>query len=176
VLFDGEAAPLVSVQATEILVIAPQDVASKGKVTVTVKNQSASTSVVLNVAAAVPGIFVSSGSQAAAINEDGSLNGNDHPAPAGSVVALYLTGAGLTDPPAVDGVPPAPPFPQLALPITVTVGGVDTEVVYAGAAPGLPGLAQVNIRVPRVAASAAVPVHVAVGGISRNQLLTIAVR
>lgn len=176
VLFDGEAAPLVSVQATEIRVIAPQDVASKSKVTLMVQNQSASASAVLNAAAAVPGIFVSSGTQAAAINEDGSLNGAGHPAPVGSVLALFLTGAGLTAPPALDGVPPGLPLPQLALPVTVTVGGAAAEVAYAGSVFGFPGLAQVNIRVPAVAASNAVPVQVVIGGNSRNQSVTIAIQ
>jgi uncharacterized protein (TIGR03437 family) len=167
---------LLSVQATEIFAIVPQDVASKVKVTVTVENQGAPASAVLNTAAAAPGIFVSSGTQAAAINEDGSLNRTDHPAPVGSVVSLFLTGAGLTDPPTDDGVPPDLPLPLLALPVTVQVGGADAEVVYAGSVFGWPGLAQVNIRIPAVAVSDAVPVQVAVGGNSRNQWVTIAIQ
>jgi uncharacterized protein (TIGR03437 family) len=176
VLFDGEAAPLLSVQATEILAIAPQHVASKGKVTIAVENQGVPASAILNASAAAPGIFVSSGWQAAAINQDGSLNGTDHPAPVGSVVSLYLTGAGLTDPPAGDGVLPGLPLLPLALPVSVQVGGADAEVVYAGSALGLPGMAQVNIRVPAIAASNAVRVQVAIGGHSRDQPVTIAVR
>ena len=176
VLFDGEAAPLVSVQATEIRVIAPQDVAFKSNVTIAVQNQSTVANVFLNAAAAVPGIFVSSGTQAAAINEDGSLNGVDNPAPVGSVVALFLTGAGPTDPPVPDGAPAGLPLPQLTLPVTVKVGGAAAEVVYAGSAFGFPGLAQVSIRVPAVAASNAVPVQVAIGGNSRNQPVTIAIQ
>lgn len=176
VLFDGEAAPLLSVQATEILAIAPQDVASKSKVTVAVENQGVPASTILNVSTVAPGIFVSSGTQASAINEDGSLNGTDHPTPVGSVISLYLTGAGLTNPPTSDGVLPDLPLPQLALPVSVQVGGVAAEVVYAGSVFRLPGMAQVNIRVPAVAASDAVPVQVSIGGYSRNQPVTIAVR
>jgi adhesin/invasin len=175
VLFDGEAAALISVQATEILAITPQDVASKTHVTLTVQNQGAVANVVLNAAPAVPGIFVSSGKQAAAINEDGSLNAPDHPAPVGSIVSLYLTGAGRTNPQIDDGMLPDLPLPQLALPVTVQVGGAGAEVLYAGSAPGLAGVAQVNIRVPAVPASDAVPVQVAIGGNSRNQPVTIAV-
>src|SRR6266403_3065136 len=176
VLFDGEAAPLLSVQATEILAIAPQDVASKSRVTMTVENQGVPASAFLNAAAAAPGIFVSSGKQAAAINEDGSLNGTDQPAPVGSVVSLFLTGAGVTDPPTDDGMLPDQPLPQLSLPVTVQVGGSAAEVVYAGSVLGRPGVAQVNIRVPAVAVSDAVPVQVAIGGNSRNQPVTIAIQ
>ena len=112
----------------------------------------------------------------AAINEDGSLNGADHPAPVGSIVSLYLTGAGVTNPPADDGAPPGLPLPRVALPVTVQVGGVRADVLYAGSVFGFPGLVQVNIRVPAVAASDAAPVQVAVGGYSRNQAVTMAIQ
>jgi uncharacterized protein (TIGR03437 family) len=176
VLFDGVAAPLLSVQATEILAIAPQDVASKSKVTIAVDNQRSMASTVLNAAPAVPGIFLEGGSQAAAINQDGSLNGPDHPAPIGSVVSLFLTGAGATNPASVDGIPPTPPLPQLALPVTVQVGGSPAAVLYAGAASGLTGMAQVNIVIPATAAGSAVPIQVSVGGNSRDQIVTLAVQ
>ena len=176
VLFDGEPAPLVSVQATEIFAIVPQDVAKKSSAKLTVSNQGATANASLNAVAAVPGVFISSGKQAAAINEDGSLNGPDHPAPVGSMLALFVTGDGVTDPPLPDGVAPDVPLPPLALPVKVTVGSASAEVVYAGAAFGLPGMAQVNIRVPAVAPSDAVPIQVIVGGNSRNQPVTIAVR
>ena len=55
-------------QATGILAVVPNDVAAKSKVTVTVENQGVQASTALAVTAAAPGIFVSSGTQAAAIN------------------------------------------------------------------------------------------------------------
>jgi uncharacterized protein (TIGR03437 family) len=176
VLFDGVAAPLISVQATEIIAIAPHDIASKSKVTVAVENQGVKASAVLNVAAAVPGTFVLSGKQAAAINQDGSINGTDHPAAVGSIVALYLTGTGLTNPQIEDGVAPALPLPPVALPVTVQIGAASAEVLYAGSTFGFAGLTQVNVRIPPVAASDAVPVKVSVGGNARDQAVTIAVR
>jgi uncharacterized protein (TIGR03437 family) len=175
VLFDGEPAPLLSVQATEILAIVPHDVAAKSNVTVAVENQGVQATAFLTAAPAAPGVFISSGTGAAAINGDASLNGAAHPAPVGSVVVLYLTGAGATNPPAGDGLPPGLPLPPLELPVTVLVGGVPAEVLYAGSVLGFVGLAQVNIRVPAVAASSAVPVQVSIGGISRNQAVTIAI-
>ena len=50
------------------------------------------------------------------------------------------------------------------------------EVLYAGSALGLPGMAQINIRVPAVAAVGAIPIQVTIGGQSRNQRVTVAVR
>jgi len=175
VLFDGEAAPILSVQATEILAIALRDVASKSKVTVTVESQGVQASAFLTAAAAVPGVYVSPGGQAFAVNEDGNLNGIDHPAPVGSVVSLFLTGTGLTDPPIDDGVLPDLPLP-LALRVTVKVGGAVADVSYAGAVLGWAGMAQVDIRIPALAPSAVAPVQVIVGGASRNQSVTIAIQ
>jgi uncharacterized protein (TIGR03437 family) len=36
-------------------------------------------------------------------NADYSLNSKAHPAQCGSILILYMTGAGQTDPPSVDG-------------------------------------------------------------------------
>jgi len=36
--------------------------------------------------------------------------------------------------------------------VSVKIGGLDAEVLYAGASPGSPGLDQINVRVPRVLA------------------------
>jgi uncharacterized protein (TIGR03437 family) len=42
-----------------------------------------------------------------------------------------------------------------------TIGGVPAEVTFAGAAPGLPGVTQINIRIPATAPTgAAVPLIV----------------
>lgn len=176
VLVDGVQAPLLSVQSTEILAVMPRNVAGKSRVGLAVENQGVGATVNLDAGTAAPGIFVTSGTQAAAVNADATLNGPDHPAPAGSVVSVYLTGAGVTDPPLEDGAPPGPVPPRLAQPVAVKVGGLPADVLYAGAAPGLAGISQVNIRIPAVAASDATPIEVTVGGNSRNQRVTLAVR
>jgi uncharacterized protein (TIGR03437 family) len=175
VLFDNVPAPLLRVQAAEILAIAPSAIAGKSTAVLSVDYLGGRASATLDVQPAAPGVFTTQAAQAAAINEDLTLNSPRNPAPAGSVVALFLTGAGLTEPPLEDGVPAAPPSPPLALGIQVSVAGVPAEVLYAGAAPGLAGLAQVNIRIPEVAPSDAAPVKLTVGGIGRNQPVTLAV-
>jgi len=66
-----------------------------------------------------PGVFTADASgvgPASALNEDGTVNGAGNPAPRGSVVTLYVTGLGETDPPSTDGgwpATPEPPKPQL---------------------------------------------------------------
>ena len=52
------------------------------------------------------GIFTldaSGGGQATIVNEDGGINSPLHPAPRSSVVSIYATGGGQTDPPGTDG-------------------------------------------------------------------------
>jgi uncharacterized protein (TIGR03437 family) len=173
----GERAGIVAYgwSGDEILAIAPRSIAGTRTATLTVDYLGGRASATLDVQPAAPGVFTTQAAQAAAVNEDLTLNSPRNPAPAGSVVALFLTGAGLTEPPLEDGVPAAPPFPPLALGIQVSVAGVPAEVLYAGAAPGLAGLAQVNIRIPEVASSDVAPVKLTVGGIGRNQPVTVAV-
>ena len=69
--------------------------------------------------------------QASATNEDGSINSASNPASRGSVITLYGTGQGVA-----------------GLPVSVTIGGLLADVLYAGATPAYPGMLQINARVP----------------------------
>jgi uncharacterized protein (TIGR03437 family) len=127
--------------------------------------------VTLNVTAAVPAIFTADASgkrQAAALNQDYTVNSASNPASIGSVVALYGTGGGTLTTDALPG---------LALPVTATVGGVPATVYYAGIAPGLvQGAMQVNVQVPmEVTPAFAVPLVITVGGAVSNTV-TISIR
>ena len=98
------------------------------------------------------GIFTTDGVHAAALNQDGTINSASNPAPVGSIVSIFGTGAdwpsGMQDgataaaPLALDGfVAFYDPYNQLA-------------VLYAGAAPGLiDGVFQMNLRVTAVDSS-----------------------
>jgi len=60
--------------------------------------------------------------------------------------------------------------------VTVTIGGLAAPVTFAGLAPGLAGVYQVNAQVPAgVAANDAVPVVITQGNLQSNTA-TIAVR
>jgi uncharacterized protein (TIGR03437 family) len=103
----------------------------------------------LPVTRAVPGMF-------ATLNQDGSVNSITHPAPTGSVVTLYGTGAGLYDREIEDGSPGPmePPFPAPVLGVRAAMWStswptIDAPVLFAGQAPGLiAGVVQVNLRIP----------------------------
>ena len=77
------------------------------------------------------------------------------------------------------GIPAAAPASVLSYtdnPVTVTVGGKDAQVLFAGLAPGWVALYQVNVLVPAgVAAGPSVPVVVTAAGASSTPV-TVAIQ
>ena len=134
----GTPAPLTYASATQINAIAPVGLAGKASTQVQVSYQgSLSNTITIPVAAAAPGIFAADASGVgggAILNQDSSVNGRLNPAARGSVVAIYLTGAGATNPPGVDGAVTGntPPFPSVAQAVTVTIGGVPVPAAAGG--------------------------------------------
>jgi uncharacterized protein (TIGR03437 family) len=180
VLFDGIPAPIIYASANQVSAVVPFELtAAVSQVQVGYQGLLSDTFPV-NVAPATPGIFTadSSGSgQVAVINQDGTINSEEQPAPAGSVIVLYATGGGQTSPAGVDGaVVSASVLPWLQLPVTVTIGGQPARVLYAGGAPGLvAGAVQVNVQIPEETPSGAtVPLTLQVGD-QISQQVTLAV-
>jgi hypothetical protein len=89
-----------------------------------------------------------------------------------------VTGEGETNPAGIDGRPALDSFPKPKLPVSVKIGGLNAQVSYAGAAPGLvAGVMQVNVKVPDgIEAGPAVPVTVTVGPNTSRSGVTLAVR
>jgi uncharacterized protein (TIGR03437 family) len=156
VFFDGIPAPLLYVGPTQINLVVPYGI--KGPLTqMTVSRGSGSAGpVAMPVVAAVPSIFTYDGSgtgSAAVINQDGTINTVANPAPRGSVITFYATGAGLMTQ-NIDGAVTRTdldasllPMPQLKA--VVTIRGENAQLLYAGAAPGyVAGLLQVDVFVP----------------------------
>jgi hypothetical protein len=83
-----------------------------------------------------------------AANQNGSINSTSNPETPGKIITFYGTGAGPTSPPGVTGgYAPLNASTLLALPVTVTIGGINAPVIYAGAAPGLlSGFFQINVQ------------------------------
>ena len=89
-------------------------------------------------------------SQAAAFHAGTGVAADlDHPAVAGEILEIYGLGLGVTDPMVQVGVasPASPPARALETP-RLQIGGKDAVVVFAGLAPGLAGVYQVNAIVP----------------------------
>ena len=107
VLFDGIAVPILYVQSRQINAIAPAGLTVNGTTQVMVKyNNQQFGPAVAQVIFGYPGIFrlqIGQSAQAVALNQDGTLNGPANPAPRGSVVAVWGTGYGQTNPPCQSG-------------------------------------------------------------------------
>ncbi|MDR3701346.1 MAG: SBBP repeat-containing protein [Candidatus Sulfopaludibacter sp.] len=181
VLFDGIPATILYAANGQINAVVPFEV--KGPAT-NITLQGAGQTFgpgTMNVLAAVPAIFTDDNSgkgQAAILNQDGSVNSASNPAARGSVISVFLTGAGRMTPPQADGSlgPMAPPFPATALGAGCNLG----QVLYSGAAPGLiAGAVQVNVQLSQnTGTGSSVPVVIYIGDYASGFMgdTTVAVR
>jgi uncharacterized protein (TIGR03437 family) len=149
VLFDGVPAPILLSGYFQVNVQVPYELAGHAKTLVQlVYREVPSNTVELEIAAAAPAIFTTfaGGSDALALNADGTINGPGNPAPRGSIIAIFATGAGQTTPPSATGVPAA--VAPESLKASLSIAGQPAEILYAGPAPTLVGVAQINARIP----------------------------
>ncbi len=174
VMVNGTAAPLLYVGQGQINAVAPYEIAGSSNATIQVLNngvQSSNTNI--SVVASAPAIFSLGNGQGAILNQDGTVNGPSNPAARGSVVSIYATGEGQTNPPGVDGAianEPLAGLPRPAAQFSLTIGGQTAQYTYAGTAPqSFAGFFQVNAVIPNVA-SGAQPVVLKVGSATSQPL------
>ena len=153
VLFDGVRAPVLYVQSQQVKTVVPFGVHLGTMVQLEVEAAGQRSSpLALGIQTAGPEIFTLPGApngQIAALNEDGTMNSPQNPAPRGSVLSLFATGGVSFTPPLADGqIVPVPP-PALTEPVQVFFQGELGDIVFAGAAPGsVAGEIQINVRIP----------------------------
>jgi uncharacterized protein (TIGR03437 family) len=181
VLFDGVPAPIVYVSSRQSSVVVPYSVAGKGSVPMVVEYQGQrSAPLTVRVVETGPGLFSANASgtgPGAFLNQDGSVNTASNAAARGSVVILYGTGEGQTNPPGQDGRLVGTPLPAPVAGVQVTIGGQRADVLYAGGAPGLTaGLFQLNVVVPPQVQTGNQPVVIRVGNNESQRGVTIAIR
>ena len=161
VLGNGSPLPLLYVSANQINTVIPFGLTLP--IVLQVSGTTTSAMVTLPQVIADPSVF-SSGSlngfpEVIAINQDGTLNSAANPAAPGSIVAMWVNGAGAFQASYPDGSQFPTTLSSLAAPVAVlfdgeTEGGVtsfgfQSVVTYAGVAPGLvAGIAQVNFQIP----------------------------
>jgi uncharacterized protein (TIGR03437 family) len=182
VLVDGMPGPLIYVSQRQHSAIVPYGVATKSSVQVQVEYRGVkSTPTTVQLAPSMPGIFTLDASgrgQGAILNQDGRVNSPANPADRGSIIVLYGTGEGQTNPSGVDGKVATDVFPKPLLPVSVRIGGTPAEILYAGAAPGLvAGVLQVNARIPaELGTTGAVPISLTVGTATSPSGVTVSIR
>jgi uncharacterized protein (TIGR03437 family) len=162
VLFDGKPAPVLYAQSRQINTQAPVELSGQTQTNITVLfNQTMMGSITVPVSDyGSPGIFrlqPGASAQAAAVNQDGRLNGPGNPAARGSVVSVFGTGFGLVDPTCKTGALNPAGAANLADGLVVLIADdsppgvpvVFAPPAYAGNAPGQPcGVVQINVNVP----------------------------
>jgi uncharacterized protein (TIGR03437 family) len=157
-----------SAQSQQATVQVPWEIAGQTSTEVVVTYNGgppagATASVPVVVATASPGIF-------AVANSDGTLNSPSNPAKAGGFITIYGTGGGVTNSLGTTGGlwPINASLATLTQPVSVSIGGTNVTVLYAGAAPTLEsGYFQINVALPSgLHASSAVNLVVNVGGSS----------
>jgi uncharacterized protein (TIGR03437 family) len=153
VTFNGIAAPLSYVSPTQINAVVPFEIQilpnPSPPVTVpVVVTTSAGPSVprIISLSRESPGLFTENGAGTGAVI---AFNGSFQPVSvlAGGPIVLYADGLGPTNPPAssASGGASTAPFNMVADSPTVFVGDTQATVLFAGLAPGFPGIYQLNV-------------------------------
>ena len=163
VTINGTPAPILYTQADVTNIIVPFGLTGTTASIVVTYGTTTSQTMTVPLAPTSPGLF-----PGVAFNQDGTLNTAANPAGAGSVVILYATGLGQTDPPGQDGVRMGSlVIAEAVATVTATIGGQAATVAYAGSAPGqIAGIQQVEMIVPAGAGTGLVPVVITAGGVS----------
>lgn len=137
----------------------------------------------LPVASATPGIFTinqqGTGQGAIVRSDQVTLAQPGTPAAIGELIVIYSTGLGSVTPAVAVGAPaPASTLAVTDNPVSLTIGGVQAQVLFSGLTPGFAGLYQVNAIVPGgVTPGDAVAVVLSVAGQkSPDGAVTMAVR
>jgi uncharacterized protein (TIGR03437 family) len=157
VTINGKQAYVQYVSPTQINVLSPADDAV-GPVEVKVtSNGQTSDPVTATLEAYSPAFFTFDGKYLAATHADNSLLGKvglfpSAPAPTtpsktGETVVLYGTGLGPTNP-ALPAGQLATAIGNISSPLSVTIGGLPANVIFAGLVPPFAQLYQLNVQVP----------------------------
>ena len=158
VLLNGEPLPVIYSSARQVSAAAPNSLEPDRSYMLEVEyNAVRSTPFPLLSVRAAPALFTASGAgignaaafQADPVSGDVTLNSDKTPAAKGNVLVLYTTGTGATLPVQLNGFVATEASATSIPNISVLLGDIQAEVLYAGAAPGLiTGIVQINARVP----------------------------
>jgi astacin len=162
VMFDEVQGVVTAVAPDQVNVAVPAAIAGRTAVQVRVIASGWATNTrIYTVLASNPAVFTFGANgrgMAAALNQNYSVNSSGNPAPRGSIVMLYATGAA-------------------AQPVRVRIAGRDAAVHYAGQAPGLvEGVQQINVEIPWDCPPGVVPVAVRSGNTASLSTVYLAVQ
>jgi len=160
VSFNGILAPVLYASDGQINLLAPYEIAGRTQVNMQITtNAGSSQNLALQVVLVNPNVFV-------VLNSDGSVNSPANPAPQGSMVTIFASGAGALSPSLPDGAIAASPAPVPAAAVQVDFsytyfsarqiefGAQTVTPAYAGGIPGMVvSLLRVDAQVPSVSSA-----------------------
>jgi uncharacterized protein (TIGR03437 family) len=174
VTIGGEPVPLYVVTAGQINAMLPFDLPVNTSLPLVVtRGNAVSAPEPVSLISSQPGVFTQSANgQGIGVvviaHADGSWVevGNGNSAKAGDTLVIYCTGLGDVSPRVIAGLPvPPSPLSQTIDPVTLTIGGKNVPIFFAGPTPGFTGLYQVNATVPGgIAPSPQAPLVLSQGG------------
>jgi uncharacterized protein (TIGR03437 family) len=192
VMMNGMAAPLFFVSPLQINFQIPWQLLSSTTATLTVTTPlGTSPSITLSLSPVAPGIFTinttTSATQGAIqiantttfVAPVGAIPGaTSRPALSSDILTIYCSGLGAVSNTPASGAAAGSgtTLSSLQGTVTVTIGGQNAPVLFAGLSPGFVGLYQVNVQFPTgVASGNAIPVVMTAAGLKSNTA-TIAVQ
>lgn len=185
--FDGRPAPLLYVSPERIDALIPHSLEGQTELELLlVHDKLWRQTIRLPLQATSPGIFTASGSGGALgiYNQDGTPNGDEHPAPRGAEIQIRATGTGVWNEKLPDGSIALssvffphylkPLYPEVILrpqaPVSLTIGGQAAEIRSLGPVPyEIFGTLNIVAVVPEGIASGPQPVVLTVGENSNAQ-------
>ena len=135
---NGTPVPLAYVSPSQINVQIPYEISGQVSLQENTPNGTSSTS--LLVTSLAPSIL--------AITVQNALCTPDNPAQQSGFVVVYATGLGAAVSPVATGEAAPPVGNPMATPVQVWLGCIALRPVYAGLAPGLAGVSQINFVIP----------------------------
>jgi uncharacterized protein (TIGR03437 family) len=133
---DGQPLTVVAAEAFRVIAQVPLDV-RPGQHSMRVESPFGSAEQAVEVRETAPAIFQSANS---VVNQAGTVNSPVSPAQRGQAIVVYCTGLGAVD---RQGT-----LARVKTPVSAVLGGVELPVAFAGLAPGMTGVYQVNIVLP----------------------------
>jgi uncharacterized protein (TIGR03437 family) len=152
VMINNVAAPIYYVSQTQLAVVVPYGVTGTIAKVQVFNDNTASNAVTTWIGTTAPGVLTQLQNGLGygdVVHLDGTLVNAKNPAQIGETVSVYLTGLGAVNPTIADGdAGPVNPLANATSTITAFIGGTEAKVGYAGLAPQLAGLYQINLTVP----------------------------
>ena len=150
----GVKAPIFFASDGQLNAIIPYGLPVDGVLDVTVmRGDAIAVARTVRMTAAAPGVFAYGEQRGIVVGfrADGAQTLAEPTAPvtAGQVIVAYATGLGEVNPPIQAGSQtPLSPLSRTVAPVTMTIGGIEAHIDFAGLTPGSTGLYQINAVVP----------------------------